>query len=250
MGEATSITWTHHTFNPWWGCTKVSEGCKNCYAESFSKRAGHGIWGPEAPRRFFGEKHWMEPLRWNEAAIQDGQRRRVFCASMADVFEDRPDLLESRRRLFGLIRSTRALDWLLLTKRPENLETMLPKDWGGGYSNVWLGVSAENQERYNQRVPLLCRIPSRVSFVSYEPALGPLNIRQTWPYMPDWLICGGESGNQRRPFDLDWARQVRDDCADANVAFFYKQPGARFPAKTAPLLDGRTHHDYPTEVPA
>src|SRR5688572_21886599 len=117
MGESTTITWTHHSWNPWWGCVKVSEGCKNCYAESFSKRACHDIWGPGSQRRFFGDKHWAEPIKWDRAAEKAGERRRVFCASMADVFEDRPDLVEPRRRLFELIRATPNLDWLLLTKR-------------------------------------------------------------------------------------------------------------------------------------
>jgi protein gp37 len=246
MGESTTITWTHHSWNPWWGCVKVSEGCKHCYAESFSKRTGLSIWGPESARRFFGDKHWAEPLKWNRAAMKAGERRRVFCASMADVFEDRHDLVEPRRRLFELIRATPNLDWLLLTKRPENFEHLLPLDWGAGYPNVWLGVSAENQARWNQRVTILARTPAVINFVSYEPALEAVNPRATWPLTPDWVICGGESGTQRRPWDDDWARQMRDACRELGIAFFYKQPGARFPATTAPLLDGQTHHEYPT----
>jgi protein gp37 len=119
------IEWTDHTFNPWWGCTKVSDACTRCYAEAFAKRTGHDVWGPEKPRRFFGPDHWAQPIKWDEAAAKAGERQRVFCASMADVFEDYtgPDrelLAAERVRLFALIKSTPNLDWLLLTKRPEN----------------------------------------------------------------------------------------------------------------------------------
>lgn len=120
MGIETEIAWTDSTFNPWWGCQRVSPGCERCYAETFAKRVGLQVWGPKQERRFFGEKHWREPLRWNEQAAKAGARRRVFCASMADVFEERLDLAAARARLFGLIRLTPSLDWLLLTKRPEN----------------------------------------------------------------------------------------------------------------------------------
>ncbi|HEY2512934.1 MAG TPA: DUF5131 family protein, partial [Polyangiaceae bacterium] len=118
MVANSKIQWTDHTFNPWWGCQRVSPGCEHCYAEAFAKRTGHGVWGPTAQRRFFGEAHWKEPLKWNEAAKRSGQRARVFCASMADVFEDRWELEPHRARLAGLIRVTPHLDWLLLTKRP------------------------------------------------------------------------------------------------------------------------------------
>ena len=114
MGTETAISWCDHTFNPWWGCVRVSPACQHCYAETFSKRVGLKVWGPESDRRFFGPKHWAEPLKWNTAAVKAGVRRRVFCASMADVFEDRADLLNERLRLFQLIEDTPQLDWLLL----------------------------------------------------------------------------------------------------------------------------------------
>ena len=120
MSERTAIGWCDHTFNPWWGCQRVSDGCARCYAEAMAKRTGNPVWGPGA-RRFFGEKHWQEPVRWNAAAERLSVRRRVFCGSMCDVFEDRPDLVEPRGRLWRLIRATPHLDWLLLTKRPENI---------------------------------------------------------------------------------------------------------------------------------
>lgn len=121
MAKNSSIEWTDHTFNPWWGCAGVSPGCDNCYAEAWAKRVGEDIWGARKPRRFFGEKHWCEPLKWNDEAQKQGHRRRVFCASMADVFELRSDLDPWRDRLWVLIDQTPWLDWLLLTKRPQDI---------------------------------------------------------------------------------------------------------------------------------
>jgi protein gp37 len=112
VGKNSSIEWTHHTFNPWWGCVKVSPACQNCYALEFARRLGHSIWGAAAPRRFFGENHWLEPLKWNARAKADGERKRVFCASMADVFEARTDLNSERAKLWKLIEATPWLDWL------------------------------------------------------------------------------------------------------------------------------------------
>lgn len=138
MGQATKIEWATHTFNPWWGCLKVSEACKNCYAEAWAKRVGQAVWGAHAPRRTFGEKHWRDPLSWNRRLNGTGRRERVFCASMADVFEDRRDLDEHRERLWTLIEATSNLDWLLLTKRPQVVSRLAP--WGQDWpANVWLG---------------------------------------------------------------------------------------------------------------
>src|SRR5271166_5607806 len=150
MGKNSKIEWTDHTFNPWWGCTKVSEACKNCYAEAWSKRVGQKVWGPTANRRFFGEKHWLEPVKWN-ADTQAGRRRRVFCASMADVFEDRRELDPWRQKLWDLIEVTPRLDWLLLTKRPELVATLAR--WGDDWPpNVWLGTTVEDQESADFRL--------------------------------------------------------------------------------------------------
>src|SRR4051812_42185869 len=126
MAKNSHIEWTHHTFNPWWGCTKVSPACNNCYAELWAKRMGHKIWGGTAPRRFFTDAHWKGPLVWNEEAQAKGERERVFCASMADVFERRAELNPYRERLWALIAETPWLDWLLLTKRPQNIGGMVP----------------------------------------------------------------------------------------------------------------------------
>ncbi len=141
MAKNSRIEWTTHTFNPWWGCVKVSPACKHCYAESWAKRVGSNVWGIKAERRFFGDKHWAEPLKWDVLAAASGVRARVFCASMADVFEDRRDLDVHRARLWKLIEATPHLDWLLLTKRPEIISRLAP--WANQWpENVWLGTVA------------------------------------------------------------------------------------------------------------
>jgi protein gp37 len=226
MAKNSSIEWTHHTFNPWWGCAKVSPGCKNCYAETFSRRIGQDIWGRRADRRFFGDAHWREPLKWNAEAARNGVRSRVFCASMADVFEQREELLPVRERLWKLIAETRALDWLLLTKRPEYVSRFVP--WDDNWpSNVWVGVTAENQHWATRRIPILLKLSAPVRFVSCEPLLGPVDLS---PWIRggrriDWVIAGGESGHKARPMNPEWARKLRDQCAAAGLAFHFKQWG-------------------------
>lgn len=241
MGEKTEIAWCDHTFNPWWGCQRVSPGCENCYAETFAKRVGLKVWGPTSERRFFGEKHWREPLKWDRAARAEGRRHRVFCASMADVFEDRRDLDGERERLWELIAQTPWLDWLLLTKRPENIARMVPwlqriaplEPW----PNVWLGTTCEDDRRARERVPELLRVPAAIRFISYEPALGPvdwvdvigqaaLDLDMLGARAIDWIIVGGESGPHARPFDLTWAENTLAQCKAAGVACFVKQLGA------------------------
>lgn len=182
MGEETKIEWTDHTFSPWWGCEEVSPGCARCYARTFAvSRLKLPIWGPKAERRFFSDRHWAAPLKWARAAEREGVRRRVFCASMADVFEDRLDLVEPRERLFRLIEATPSLDWLLLTRRPENVQRLCR--WsvrrGGTWpANVWLGTTAEDQKRLGERVEFLIQEPAAVRFLSVEPMLGPLDLTQ------------------------------------------------------------------------
>jgi protein gp37 len=229
VGAETAIEWCHHTFNPWWGCQRVSPGCEHCYAETFSYRLGLKIWGP-GDRRFFGDKHWAEPLKWNREAEKAGVPRRVFCASMADVFEDRRDLDAPRARLWGLITATPMLTWLLLTKRPENVPRFLPAEWVADKVpiNVWLGFTAEDQPRFDQRIVHVANWPTHItSFCSYEPALGPLDIGPLGEFYIDWLIAGGESGGGARACRLEWFRSVRDQCSAAGLAFFMKQAGAR-----------------------
>ena len=151
MGKESKIEWTHHTFNPWWGCIRVSPACKHCYADTWAKRLGANLWGAKSERRFFSDAHWNEPIKWNREAVTQGVRRRVFCASMADVFEDRRELDLHRERLWRLIEATPQLDWLLLTKRIEHVRTLAP--WKSRWpANIWLGTSTENQRWLEKRV--------------------------------------------------------------------------------------------------
>ena len=193
MALNSSIEWTDHTFNPWIGCTRISPGCDNCYAEAWSKRFGHVKWGKH-PRKRTTDAYWRGPLLWQKKAqlfaAQRGRRQRVFCASLADVFDNKADR-QWRADLFGIIKSTPDLDWQLLTKRPQNIEKMLPDDWGTeNYTNVWLGFTAEDQKHFDQRKRFINRIAACVWFVSYEPAIGALRIAADDP-KPDWLIIGG-----------------------------------------------------------
>lgn len=224
MGKVTGIEWTDATFNPWWGCAEVSPGCDNCYARELAKRTRGLAWGPGAPRVLASENVWRQPLAWNEEAEREGRRHRVFCASMADVF-DAEAPIGALDRLWGLIRATPMLDWQLLTKRPANIRSRLPVDWSAhGYGNVWLGVSAETQAHLEQRLPAILRIPARCHFVSAEPLLGPLDLWPSWTRRNDlggaldWLIIGGESGPKSRPFEPDWAHDLLQQCARRKAA--------------------------------
>jgi protein gp37 len=273
VGAETKIGWTDHTFNPWWGCAHVSPGCVRCYAETWAKRTGHDVWGKDGPRRLFGDKHWNEPLRWNREAEARGERARVFCASMADVFEEHPALPEQRDRLWSLIDATPALDWLLLTKRPENVRPLVYQDWlrTGWPENVWLGVTAEDQQRADERIPLLLDVPTPVRFVSAEPLLGPLDLsRWMRPHAPDcrdvngeppwctcgrdrdgyldWLIVGGESGPGARPMDLAWARGVVAHGRDTGVAVFVKQLGTVLAKQLGAPGKGETLESLPSDL--
>lgn len=265
------ISWTHHTFNPWWGCTKVSPACDNCYAEDFADRFGGATWGINGERRFFGPEHWNGPVKWNSEAEQKKIRFRVFCASMADVYEDRPDLVAERQKLWELVGRTPALDWLLLTKRPQNAQRLSP--WGGVWpGNVWLGTSIENQKYAERRIPILGAIPARVRFLSCEPLLGALALSTTVRKgVIDWIIAGGESGPVSRPMNPDWVRGIRDFCASQEIPFHFKQWGQWGPPSDTNVkshrsvmsggvsftmasvgklasgreLDGRTHDGFP-----
>lgn len=352
MATDSKIEWTTHTFNPWRGCTKVSDGCKHCYAEQLSGRNPKtlGVWGPNGTRVVAAEAYWKEPLKWNAAVkcqfcgglaacygkyadstegyacdeccghgCEDGwcetaekHRPRVFCASLADVFEDwdgqlkMPNgqwatinrhmgkftgyqgcnlgggndaltLADIRRRLFSLIDATPNLDWLLLTKRPENIGRMMPLPAMADCDhkrqtceevgcterirpNVWLGTSVENQQAADERITHLLRVPAKVRFISCEPLLGPVNLKELHgrhgsmycslrgiktlnstaiydhPHI-DWVIVGGESGPKARPMHPDWARSLRDQCVAAGVPYFFKQWG-----EWAPTNIGNSGH--------
>lgn len=257
MGEVTGIAWTDHTMNPWWGCTRVSPGCDRCYAEQLATvRRKLQVWGAQADRKAMSEAYWREPLKWNRKAQEAGVRRRVFCASMADVFEIVPEdnvaaaavIEEARGRLWPLIEATPNLDWLLLTKRPQNARRIVPASWLDGFPrNVWLGTTAEDQARADQRIPKLLALPAAVRFVSYEPALGPVDFgpyltrrgeclasvqydagggtHAAWTRGLDWLIVGGESGHDARPFALEWAESVLRQVGGTTCRPFVKQLG-------------------------
>jgi protein gp37 len=217
------------------GCTKVSDGCKNCYAESLmDKRWGKVEWGPTGQRKRTSDTNWQKPLLWNRKAKKEGVRYRVFCASLADVFEDKPDQRKEmsiwRTDLFNMIAHTQHLDWLLLTKRPENVKPALIDAGRDLPNNVWIGTSVENQEQANKRIPKLLEIPASIRFLSMEPLLGPVDIGLPFsdnPYMTlshvDWVIVGGESGHHARRMQVAWAMYLREQCANANIPFFFKQ---------------------------
>jgi protein gp37 len=300
MAETTGISWTDMTFNPWIGCTKVSPACAHCYAErDFDHRYHKVTWGPSGTRVLTSDSNWKNPLKWNLKAGQLGIRKRVFCASLADVFEDwngpitdnqglevkqckncldyyecddnqlgclqtRYTMDDVRKRLFQLIDATPNLDWLILTKRPENIRRMYPElfthscgepnpNWiaagaanykckcGGVVNrwfraNVWLGTSVENQEYADKRTPELikCRDLAPVLFLSAEPLLGPIDLYRAHvtnmpmqngpePTRVDWLVVGGESGDNARPVQLEWIRSLKSQCDAKGVAFHMKQ---------------------------
>jgi protein gp37 len=254
----TVIEWTHRrlpsglilpgfTFNIAWGCVKVSEGCKYCYADTLSSRYGFALWGPRAERRTFGAKYWRRPLLWNKRAQRLGHRLNVFCSSMADVFEAHPVVSQERQKLWPLIEQTPLLNWLLLTKRPQNVLEMVP--WPGVFpDNVWIGTSVENQRRADERVPVLLEVPAVVRFLSCEPLLGPVDLSAWLPSL-QWVIVGGESGAAARPMSPEWARSLCDACVAERVPFFFKQWGGRYHSAGGRLFDGRTWDEMPPEVP-
>lgn len=237
MGEHSKIQWTTHTFNPWVGCAKVSDACRNCYAEvnrfvTIQRSKGRELWGPKGDRHVTSDANWRKPLAWDRAAAAAGERHRVFCASLSDVFEDRADLRSPRARLHALIRDTPNLNWLLLTKRPEHAARL----WSDAHydafngadslglvwpDNVWLGASYD--DRGPERADALREIPARVRFLSVEPLVadpGVLDLRGI-----HWVIGGGE-GEGARPCDIAWLRSLRDQCRAASVPYFNKQLGA------------------------
>jgi protein gp37 len=249
MSEETNISWTDHTFNAWMGCDKVSAGCDNCYAEALvGGRMGYTgdrtVWGPapHTPRHRTAASTWANVSKWNSHAETAGVRRRVFCGSLMDFFEDHPTPNAIRPEVFALIHRTPHLDWQLLTKRPQNIARFLPDDWGDGYSNVWLGCTIE-ANIYVGRAAQLTAVPAVCRFVSYEPAIGPLD------KLPldgiDWLIYGGESGPGFRPHNVQWARDLRARCDAAGVSFFYKQSPGRLAGRGVEL-DGQIVHEFPT----
>ena len=248
MAENSAIEWTHHTFNPWIGCTKISPACDHCYAENFvrNRMSKPQLW--QGDRQRTAAANWQKPLSWDMKARKAGERQRVFCASLADVFDNQVPA-DWRSDLWALIRATPSLDWLLLTKRPQNITKMLPGDWFDGMQNVWLGTTVENQAEAERRIPHLLSAPARVHFLSCEPLLGPVDLtaaRNGWPALMKphahgssigWVIAGGESGPGARPSHPAWFRSLRDQCAEADVPFLFKQWGEWSPYKVAAGMD-------------
>lgn len=272
MAENSKIEWTDHTFNPWEGCQKVGPGCDHCYAETRNARFAGGQavnWGPGAMRRRTSAATWRKPLAWNAAHAEffaeHGRRQRVFCASLADVFDNAVDRTW-RRDLFDLVELTPNLDWLLLTKRIGNVARMLPThDWAAR-GNVWLGATIVDQAEADRDIPKLLVVPARRRFLSMEPLLGPVDLGPATRLAAfhgaevlDWVIVGGESGASARPMHPAWATSLRDQCRTAGVPFLFKQWGEWAPGSgnfgagryetAAVARDGRVVPDgYRTEA--
>lgn len=266
MSEQTTIEWATHSWNPWEGCTKVSPGCANCYAEARNKRfSGGANWGKGKPRRRTSPATWRNPLKWNrEAEMSEAMsahepneepifthtRPRIF-PSLCDWLDDEVPI-EWLADFLKLIHDTPNLNWLLLTKRPENftrrvgslLSTMFLRDdwrllWVEGKqapANVWIGTSVEDQKRADERIPELLKIPAKVRFLSVEPLLGDVDLAYTcfngadsFGSMPGihWVIVGGESGPGARPCNVAWIRSIVGQCKAAGVPCFVKQLGSQ-----------------------
>lgn len=254
MAENSGIEWTTHTFNPWIGCTKVSAACDHCYAEAWDARGLHGKvsrWGPHAPRS--RTKTWSNPRKWQRQAVASGERPRVFCASLADVADNHKSIEPQwRRDLVALIRECPNLDFLLLTKRPQNVAKLYPdmmEDWP---DNVWMGASTENREEMLRRGEALAKLPAKITFWSAEPLVGDLG-KIPADIMPSWVITGGENGAAYRPVNPDWFRSLRDQCEATNTPFLFKQWEGRNQKEIKAKgreLDGVIHDGYPVAIAA
>jgi protein gp37 len=271
MGK-TLIEWCDYTFNIWKGCWKISPGCENCYAEAMDAWLAKGKhWGRTAPRHVFKPEHYRQPFKWNAKAQREGKRFKAFCGSVMDIAEIHPvpeiaaiqDKL--RAELYAMILATPYLDWLLLSKRPENFGRVLPRGWVnfGAPSNLWLGATVENHKYALERYPMLMGTRAGKHFFSYEPALGPIDWDELFQIeihgtvsRPDLVIFGDESGRKKRPAEAQWARDTRDACERAGVTYFFKQwCGADAPGIAGerdkkgkihlPVLDGRQHSEMP-----
>lgn len=276
MGFESKIEWTDHTFSPWVGCTKISPACDHCYAEGWAKRSGQVVWGGERKRTSVA--NWRLPVKWDKhaalmqsawaqgVALHGGDesaciaagfikpvRPKVFCASLADVFDNAVPT-HWRLVLFELIADTPNLDWLILTKRIGNVMSMCSGDslmFEMIGQRVWLGATIVNQTEADRDIPKLLAVPAHKRFLSMEPLLGTVDLTKWIGQQPaigattyrddkdiyrcdltgtpvdgiDWVIVGGESGPNARPMHPDWARSLRDQCEAAGVPFLFKQWG-------------------------
>lgn len=209
MAKKSAIEWCDSAWSPWRGCTKVSSGCKNCYAERRSKWTGEDFSTVIRSKTTFND-----PLKWKES-------RRIFVGHLSDFFHKDAD--RWRKEAMDIIFLAAQHTYLILTKRPERVNETIMKGWWHVCLNAWLGVSVENNDQIN-RLSLLYPIPASKKFLSAEPLLGPLDLSEHMGFI-DWVITGGESGLNARPMDLDWVRDIRDQCDNHGVPFFHKQHG-------------------------
>lgn len=247
------------------------------------KRLKHVEWGPGKPRKRTSKANWKKPLKWDREAKESGVRRRVFCASLADVFDNEVPQ-EWRDELWALIKATPHLDWIIVTKRIGNAKKMLPADWNDGYPNVWLLITVVNKEEADRDMPKLFGVPSVVSGVSVEPQLEDIDLipymggrsykcqcEKAWHHTEnnrlcprsldmwcmvcgqfaeifptlDLVISGAESGPKHRDYDENWARSLRDQCQETNTAFYYKQNIVNGKKIETPELDGKRWMEFP-----
>ena len=247
MGEHTEISWADATFNVWWGCSKVggSPACDNCYAETWAKRTGFAIWGDAAPRRYFGERHRLEPLKWNAKAIKEDRRVRVFCMSMGDWAEGRPEQAELLSILWGIVEQTPNLDWLMLTKRPQLIAKLCPLR---NHPRVWQGITTETQAWLDLRWSHLRKVKSEIYWLSVEPMFESIKLPADFLALGSraWVICGGESGAHARPINPSWCRSLRDQCLDSGVAFHMKQMSGRTKEELKAIPEDLMIRQYPS----
>lgn len=226
MGSVTGIQWCDKTFSPWWGCTKVSPGCANCYAENMNLRFGGQHYKSGIPRAIASNAVWSEPFKWNRSAARIGVRPRVFCASMCDLLDQETPFLW-RGLAWEVIKACDALDWLVLTKRHGSLDEVPTRPDGSAFDHVWLGVSVENRRAVRDRVPALLNTPAALRFLSVEPLIESVasELHEYIRYL-DWIILGGESGPGARFCSASWFAPIIEECARHRVPVFVKQMGS------------------------
>lgn len=249
MAQNSNIEWCDHTVNLWWGCAKVHTGCKNCYAEDLSHRYGNKIWGEKAPRKRI-KSAFKDLDKYQKRAVKEGVKYKIFCGSMMDICEDNKKILnpieeidetrQLRAKLFKAIADGQYdnLIFLFLTKRPENIGLDFPMKWThyGIDDNVWFGASVSNQATADEIVPKLVKADIERRFLSVEPQVGAIDLTtikaklvasvdEEFYLLPaiDWVIQGGESGSKKRPFNLDWAYSLKEQCIKNGVPYFFKQ---------------------------